>query len=184
MRWTESRFQAVMHELMEENPIALRPLLTLAGWKFDAQVPTLAVTLGEQSVLHVNPGFLDTWCMTEEMAKAAVLHEFLHMLLGHTLRFSFIDDAHNIAFDAVVNAIIHRQMGGKYSALFSNYYQDSAGPLALLRPVEPGMWGDDPLHCGLYQGSVVAEDLLALLDEVRNRARLAEQAARRTRGDR
>lgn len=180
MHWTESRFEAVMHELVEDNPVALRPLLTLAGWEFDSEVPTLAVTLGETSVLKVNPKFLETWCTTDNMAKAAVLHEFLHLLLGHTLRFTFIDDAHNIAFDAVVNAIIHRQMGGSYSVLFANYYKNSTGPLALLRP--PGFIGydreEDPLHRGLYDGTVVADDILDLLDELQDRTALAKRAHR------
>jgi len=178
MRWTEHRFASVMQELLEENPIALRPLLTLAGWQFDAQVPTLAVTLGERSTLHVNPGFLETWCTTDDMAKAAVLHEFLHLLLGHTLRFSFIDDAHNIALDAVINAIIHRQMGGTFSALFSTYYQDSVGPLGLLRHPGFPLTDEDPLHRGLYDRTVVAEDILGILESVQERTAPDPQASR------
>lgn len=162
MLWTKQRVSAVLREMIDENPMSMRAILRLAKWEFDPEVPTLAVTLGSRSVMKINPDFVNRWCTTDDWLKAAILHEFLHVILGHTLRFPQMDDVHNIALDAIINAIIHRCMGPAYSDLFSHYYAAETGPLKLLRPPrfeDLDHWIDN-LHYGLYGGSIVADDVL------------------------
>lgn len=135
MRWTDDRFRNVFLELIEENPLAIRPVLKILGHRFTEEVPTLAVTLTDPPELLINPGFIGKHCKSEAQLKAALFHEFLHVLLGHTIRFKELSEVQNTALDAVINAIIYRQCGPDYSSLFAEYYADQTGIAKLLRPM-------------------------------------------------
>ena len=135
MLWTEARVDSVLRELIEENPLAIRPVLKLARRRFSDEVPTLAVTLAEPPELLINFGFIQENCKTEEHLKAVLYHEFLHVILGHTMRFREMSDVQNLALDAVINAIIFRQCGPEYASVFSEYYASQTGIGKLLRPM-------------------------------------------------
>jgi hypothetical protein len=177
---TESEFRAVYRELIEENPLAVRAVLRVLELEFTSEVPTLAVTREERPRLLVNLDFVTKHCRKESYVKAALCHEFLHVLLRHTEQLQRLTPAQHLAWDAVINAILHRGFGAEYSGLMSELYADAVGPHRLLRPIEEPE-DTDPLvnlhrgRCpgstrhaevafqriwkGLYQGTLVADDI-------------------------
>jgi len=130
----ESRFRGIYHELIEENPFAARAVLRILDLEFSDALPTLAVTCAGRPRLLVNLAFLEAHCEQENHVKAVICHEFLHVLLRHTERFRSIDPARHLALDAVINAIIHRELGSDYSGMMSRYYAKARGLEKLLRP--------------------------------------------------
>ena len=133
---TESEFRAIYRELIEENPLAVRAVLQVLEVEFTSEVPTLAVTREEKPRLLVNLDFVTEHCRKESFVKAVICHEFLHVLLRHTERLDRLTPAQHLAWDAVINAILHREFGAEYSGLMSEYYADAVGPYRLLRPIE------------------------------------------------
>ncbi len=131
------RFHSLIRELLDENPFAIRPFLKVAGVTFTDTVPTLAVTRETAPRLLVNLAFLKAHCRSDEEVKAVIFHEFLHVLLRHTEGHGPLTPAEHLAMDAVINAIIHRQMGPGASAMMSRYYAKAEGLMVLLRPPAP-----------------------------------------------
>ena len=127
-------FHALYRELIEENPFAVRAVLKVLQVEFTETVPTLAVTCETRPRLLVNLAFLKKHCRTDQHVKAVICHEFLHVLLRHTERFAGFSPAEHVAFDAVINAIIHRELGDDYSEFMSRYYAKEKGVCRLLRP--------------------------------------------------
>lgn len=175
MKIDEDLFRSILLETIDENPLASRALLSLCDIEFTTSVSTLCVTLGKQSTLRVNLEFVRTHCQTVEHVKALLIHEFLHILLGHTLRIKQMTPQLNIALDAVINAIIHRKFGDAYSSLMSQYYGSETGLLAFLRPPSHSdKWNfynarenesdaqNHRIHAGLYAGTTLAEDVLSI----------------------
>jgi hypothetical protein len=174
--------RALMHELIDENPFAIRAVLKIVAVEFTQQVPTLAVTNEPRPRLLINLEFIEQHCRTEEHVKALLCHEFLHVLLRHTDVPGQPTPARHLAADAVINAIIHRQLGEKYSSLMSTYYGNVTGLQKLLRPMTraeagqyqagtssnlypqvPSWW--KAWH-GLYSGKLLADDIEQLARDV------------------
>jgi hypothetical protein len=189
---TPERFHALIRELTDENPFAVRAVLRIASVTFTDRVPTLAVTLEERPRLLVNLDFVQAYCRTDAHVKALLCHEYLHVLLGHTERFRTMTPALNLALDSVINAIIHRQLGAEYSGFMSAYYADEPGLGQLLRPMtkeeqdryNKQLWGDAAVDGdssykpervptwmrawdGVCTGRLVADDILDLAQEMR-----------------
>ena len=131
---TARDFHNVYRELIDENPLAIRAVLKVLCVEFTDTVPTLAVTCEQRPRLLVNLAFVREHCRTEAHVKAVVCHEFLHVLLRHTERFTTLTRPEHLAVDAVINAIIHRSLGPDYSGMMSRYYADERGVARLLRP--------------------------------------------------
>lgn len=163
----EQLFRAIVAELIDENAFACRALLKIVSIEFTERVPTLAVTTGNEPRLLVNLAFLQEHCETECHVKAVICHEFLHVLLRHTDRISPVTTADHLALDAVINALIHRELGSAYSGFMQKYYANEKGLRRLLRP----MFNDEISPCqlypgpqertwaALYQGRLVADDI-------------------------
>lgn len=165
--------KGLIQELIDENPFAIRALLKIVAVEFTEAVPTLAVTAEERPRLLISLGFVNAHCRTDEQVKAVLCHEFLHVLLRHTTLKGPLTPARHLALDAVINAIIHRQLGAAYSSLMAEYYRDAQGLMQLLRPHredERGqMWETRnhhdrrqpwwPAWHGLYDGRVLADDI-------------------------
>ena len=173
--------RGLLQELIDENPFAIRAVLKILRVEFTDEVPTLAVTAEAHPRLKINPAFVAQHCRTPEQVKAVLCHEFLHVLLRHTSLKGPLTPARHLALDAVINAIIHRQLGVAYSSLMSEYYAKKRGLGALLRPMTdtekyryvmtPHGGGRKPptwWHTwnGLYQGTVLADDLEQLAEEL------------------
>ena len=170
-----SHFDVVLAEFVEDNPLACQGILSVARVVFTSDVPTLAVTLREDPpLLKVNPAFLATHIRTEDDLRALLLHEFLHVLLGHTRLFTRMDEATNFALDAVINHIVQRELGLVAGDFFRRFYTPKSDtcPFWLLRPEAPGdiRPGREslvtPIHRlrkGLLEGTVLADDVLDAL---------------------
>lgn len=170
------RLHAILTELIDENPFAIRAVLKSLGVEFTSDVPTLAVTCDERPTLLVNLGFVAEHCRSDAEVKALLCHEFLHVLLRHTEEAKRFTPARHLALDAVINAIIHREHGPAYSAMMSRYYADAPGVSKLLRPMNDR----EAAHCldfarlpgwvtawhGLYAGTLLADDIEALAETV------------------
>jgi hypothetical protein len=185
MKIDREYFRALLSETVDENVLACRALFSICEVEFTEAVDTLAVTLGGRSILKVNLDFLQRHCETEEQVKAVLIHEFLHVLLGHTLKFDHMTEALNISLDAVINAIIHRKLGDKYSSMMRKYYAGAEGLLGLLRPMEDAARFQatidlinnrpvDPmvaLHAGLYNGTILSEDVRSVAEDLERQDR-------------
>ena len=174
-------FHSIYQELIEENPLAVRAVLKVLHVEFTDAVPTLAVTCEDRPRLLVNLGFVREHCRTEAHVKAVICHEFLHVLLRHTERFTTLTPAEHLALDAVINAIIHRTLGPDYSGMMSRYYAKERGVAMLLRPptveeqgrIRNAEWGNGRARerqvqvawGGLYTGKLVADDIRDLARE-------------------
>ena len=168
---TPQRFQDLIVELVDEDPFALRAVLKLLRVEYTTEVPTLAVTCERQPRLLVNLDFLRDHCRTDAQVKAVLFHEFLHVLLRHTETRRELTPERHLAFDAVINAIIHREHGLICSSMMSEYYRDAQGPMVLLRPPTPqeAERASRPtapqlerVWFALYAGLMVADDIEAL----------------------
>ena len=84
----------------------MEELLSLLDIVTDESIPTACVDCVTRPRLRLNPGFIADYCRTDEHLLMLVLHELHHVVLGHTRLFPRPTKAHNIAFDAVINAII------------------------------------------------------------------------------
>ena len=186
-------FDAILTELTEENPLAVRAVLRILKVEFTDQVPTLAVTMEDAPRLLVNLGFVREHCHGDTEVKAVLMHEYLHVLLRHTEARVPLTPARHLALDAIINAIIHRQLGPDYSALMSRYYARERGVRRLLRPMteaeQKRYWsfaykgssarGPDWIRAwhSLYLGRLVADDIeeLAFTASEDRRAGLAKR---------
>ena len=175
----DRQFKNVYRELIEENPLAVRAVLKILAVEFTTEVSTLSVTCDTWPRLLVNLEFVSEHCRTETEVKALICHEFLHVLLRHTDRQAPATTAEHLALDAVINAIVHRTLGPKASALMSRYYADARGPFRLLRPPtaierenRPTPWWHRqdsevlPPWTGLYEGRLVADDIRDLAESL------------------
>ena len=173
-------FHALYQELIEENPFAVRAVLKVLQVEFTETVPTLAVTCETRPRLLVNLAFLKKHCRTDQHVKAVICHEFLHVLLRHTERFAGFSPAEHVAFDAVINAIIHRELGDDYSEFMKRYYAKEKGVCRLLRPptfteqrshYNYAVRTRSPLvsaWCSLYDGRLIADDIADLAKDVQD----------------
>lgn len=172
----QEHFIALYRELIDDNPFAVRAVLRILEVSFTDSVPTLAVSCEAQPRFLVNPDFIARHCHTENHVKAVILHEFLHVLLRHTESVGPLTRARHIAFDAVINAIICRTQGEEWASFFRTYYAKADGVAKLLRPPAASErtknWsGRDPSPIlrawqGLYDGTLVADDIAELAEEV------------------
>ena len=167
---TPQLFDALLQELVDENPFAIRAALRILKVEFTEDIATLAVTCETQPRLLVNLSFLIANAHTETQVKAVIIHEFLHVLLRHTEGRQPLTPARHLAFDAVINAIIHRQYGEAYSSMMGKYYYGSRGLQKLLRPmnqIELEWFNDNSSLAppwaraweALYAGRLIADDI-------------------------
>lgn len=183
MEIDEKLFRAITLETIEENPLACRAALAVDRVEFSGEVETLSVSLGRRSVLRANPDFIRRHCATEKHVKALLVHEYLHVALGHTINFGAMTPELNVALDAVINAVIHRKLGGEYSSMMASYYGQATGLLSVLRPMDDGVRRAanaaaregrpvDPLvslHAALYNGTALADDILSIARDLGGR---------------
>ncbi len=150
---------------------ALGALLSLFRVEASEDVPTACVTCERRPTLRVNPRFVEEHCRTDAHLFLLVMHELHHVLLGHTRLFPRATPAHNIAFDAVINALLCARFPEEaYTSFFTQQYGQATGALRLLAP--PGRPQVEPprlaaLHEALYEGRATADEVFhAIVKEV------------------
>ncbi len=164
---------------------AFSKLLSLLEIKLSQDIPSACVTLGQRSRLLVNPDFVSTWCKTDESLAILIMHELLHILLGHTRLFERTNPIQNLAFDAIINAQLCLLFPSPaWTALFRNLYNATDFPTALLRP--PDGWGTRKIHWALTgtagrlhralytDSSVTYRELFELFSQLDNKENITE----------
>lgn len=171
MKWTERQIGYVVADMAEENPLACRALLKITEVAFTAEVPTMAVSLTDRPALLINLDFCRNHLQSENDVKAVLLHEFLHVLLRHTEKYTCNSPLLNLCLDAIINAIIYRTRGMDYAGFFTRFYKWQKWTF-LLRPQdhEPNLdhaWME--VHRKIYSGAYGADELHELLDYLRSK---------------
>ncbi|MFM1870663.1 MAG: hypothetical protein RL398_85, partial [Planctomycetota bacterium] len=122
---------------------ALDELLTALDFRPTTEVSTAAMVDDGRPTLLVNPDFVDAYCRTDERLFVLLLHEYLHVVLGHTRLFGTMTETKNLAFDAVINAMIAQLLPEPaYLALLRESNPWESFPGRLLRP--PPGWPQRP----------------------------------------
>ena len=106
-------------------------------------VDTAAVECVAAPRMLINGNFVEKNCRTDEHLFMLVMHELHHVLMGHTTLFKRTTMIDNIAFDAVINAILSQLFREPmYYSFFQKLYKPDKIPDALLRPPEgwPEEW--------------------------------------------
>lgn len=119
-------------------PLFLKEILNCFKVEFSKEIKTAAVKLSSKPTLYLNEEFIKTHCRKREHLMMLVLHEAMHICLGHTRLFgkklSLLD---NIVFDAVVNSTLIKLFKGyEYKEFFKSLNPSSSFPGCLLRPME------------------------------------------------
>jgi hypothetical protein len=147
---------------------AMTALLSLLRVEVTRSVPTAAVSCKRRPVLMINPDFVESKCQSDEHLFLLVMHELHHVLLGHTRLFPRPTPAYNIAFDAVINAmLVARFPEQAYTSFFTGLYGAETGILRLLAPpgeveLEDAILRD--LHRALYESNdVTAQEVFELI---------------------
>ena len=169
---TLDEIKALAFELVEDNPMAIQALLRLVSIEASTKVPSAAVTRSVSPRLLVNLDFVSRHCHSDEEIKALIMHEYLHVLLGHTALTDTLTPNLHIALDAVINAMIHRQLGSQFSSMMSRLYAGTQGVWRWLRPptdkesrYATSLIDSDEEHffyqmwMALYEGDLVVGDL-------------------------
>ena len=100
------------------------------------ETKSAAVTCTSRPELLLNKAIVDAYCKTDEHLFMLVMHELYHIILGHTHLFKKHTDIDNIAFDAVINAILCRMFPGEeYVSFFTSINSDETFPGCILRPI-------------------------------------------------
>ena len=101
--------------------------------------PTACIECTDRPRLHLNPDFVEKHCRSDEHLFMLIMHELHHLVLGHTRLFGRPDRIANIAFDAVINAMLcHQFPDPAYTSFFTNLNSADEMPGCLLRP--PDGW--------------------------------------------
>ena len=113
-------------------PYGLEKLLSMLDVIETESIPSAAVPIHMTPRILINPKFVAKYCEQDECLATLILHELHHVLLGHTRLFRRVSVIHNIAFDAIINAMLCRQ-NPTHNDLFEKLYQADVFPDYFLR---------------------------------------------------
>lgn len=124
-----------VYNLFPVQHLGYSKLINLMDIRASRDIPTAAVTTGFRSVLKINPDFVEKFCQSNEAFSMLILHEMMHLLLGHTRLIKRSTPVLNYAFDAIINAHLCQLFPRiEYTSFFRILYSDTNLPEALLRP--------------------------------------------------
>ena len=152
MKITKKEFKEILFEVVSEDFYNYEAFLNIVSIDFTDKVETLAVTFGEKPNMLVNINFIRQHCATKEHVKALIFHELLHINLGYNLIFPDDEEKtiiYNIAFDAIINSVIHKIKGEEYSSFMKSLYSKDGDISLILGPYDES----------LSTGSIVLDDL-------------------------
>ena len=117
--------------------------LSLADVTLSDEVGSAGIEIGPQPRMLLAPDFVEAFCKRDEHLLMLVMHELYHVILGHTRVFKRTTLAHNIAFDALINAkLCCLCKEPVYAEFFQSINPESSFPSRLLRP--PRGWPAAP----------------------------------------
>ena len=124
-----------LYNVLPINSLELDEFLDILSLKFTDIISTAAITCQTKPILLLNKGFIDLYCQTDEHLLMLIMHELYHIILGHTTLFPNPNEIDNIAFDAIINAMLSRMYPDeKYTSFFTSINDSNSIPGALLRP--------------------------------------------------
>ena len=126
-----------LFSVIPTSSLHMMEFLKLMDIRFvDKETNSAAVTCSTRPELLLNKDFVDTYCKTDEHLFMLVMHELYHIVLGHTHLFKRYTEIDNIAFDAVINAILCRMFPEEeYVSFFTSINTDESFPGCILRPI-------------------------------------------------
>ena len=83
----------------------------------------------------LNPQFVAQCCQRDGHLLMLVMHELQHIILGHTRLFPRVTIAHNLAFDAIINAIYFNLL--PYNGVCWHYWLDPRKNLTVWLLIKP-----------------------------------------------
>ena len=118
-----------IHNMLIAMPYGLERMIELMDVEECDSIPTACVPIGGKPKILINPQFVRENCETDHKLFMLIQHELHHVLLGHTRLFKRVSRAHNIAFDAIINAMLCRsQPTAEWTALFRDSYSNKIFP--------------------------------------------------------
>ena len=124
-----------IHNMIVAMPYGLEKMLSLMDIEESTDIKTACVPIGGRPKIIVNPEYVEQNCETDQKLFMLIQHELHHLLLGHTRLFKRTTLQHNIAFDAIINALLCRaRPEPEWTALFRDSYSKNRFPECLLRP--------------------------------------------------
>ena len=124
-----------LYSVIEVGSLHMNEFLKLADIKFSEEIDSAAITCQSRPTLLLNKEFIDTYCQSDEHLFMLVMHELYHVILGHTHLFKRQTLIDNIAFDAIINAILCRTFSDdRYTSFFTSINSETSFPGVLLRP--------------------------------------------------
>ena len=126
-----------LFSVIPTSSLHMMEFLKLMDVRFaDDETESAAVTCTSRPELLLNRSFVETYCKRDEHLFMLMMHELYHIILGHTHLFKRHTDIDNIAFDAVINAILCRMFPQEeYVSFFTSINSESTFPGCLLRPI-------------------------------------------------
>ena len=100
------RIRACLVDLLPANAYQMHRLSTCFDISLDTGIPTACVDCERVPRIRFNPDFIEKHCTAPGDLFLLVMHELYHVILGHTRLFPRSDLVSNIAFDAVINAML------------------------------------------------------------------------------
>lgn len=111
------------------------------------EVQTATVTGRAVPVLKINPRFVAEHCPTPQSLAALLMHEALHVVLGHASRGGRTPPLDDVVEDAIINSILCRMRPEpEWTSLFTGLYSEADPVECFLRPA-PGF--DPPRSASL-----------------------------------
>lgn len=125
-----------LYNVIPSSTIHMVEFLRLMDIRYSAEIDSAAITCGARPILLLNKDFVEAYCKTDEHLFMLVMHELYHIILGHTKLFRSHTMIDNIAYDAIINAILCRNFSDpEYVSFFESINSDSLFPSCILRPV-------------------------------------------------
>jgi hypothetical protein len=133
---SEELIKKRIYSVMPVSSMHMMEFLKVLEIRFTDDVPTAAITSRVRPKLLLNKAFIEKYCKTDEHLFMLIMHEIYHIILGHTRLFDNHTMLDNLAFDAVINAILCRLFPEEeYVSFFKNLNYDNVFPSCLLRPI-------------------------------------------------
>ena len=130
--------QALRQRILNTLPAAsyqMEQFLSLTDVTLSNDTQSAAIECGPQPTLLLNEAFIAKYCRRDEHLLMLVLHELYHVIFGHSSLFPRLTQAHNIVFDAVINALLCQQFRDQvYIEFFQKINSTARFPGRLPRP--------------------------------------------------
>ncbi|MFZ4813763.1 MAG: DUF2201 family putative metallopeptidase [Phototrophicaceae bacterium] len=134
-----------LRRVMPASRFEMTTLTHLAEIVATPDVPTACVECKRRPRMLINPNFVAQFCKADEHLFLLVMHELWHVLLAHTRLYPISTPAHNIAFDAIINAgLMAKFFTAEFMGFFDGIYKPDVFPECLLRP--PVGWPFNPQY--------------------------------------